>query len=111
MATPHVPGLAALILTRNPSLTPDGVRSVLQSQPLTIWEQAERDNTFGYGLINAQTALRSIAERVHLSLAIDPFQASYARGQLLTLTASVFNEMNPAFNSSLALTVTGPGGY
>ena len=52
-----------------------------------------------------------MAEPVHLMLAVEPIQASYARGQTLTLTVSVFNEMNPAFNSSLSLTVTGPGGY
>jgi hypothetical protein len=39
------------------------------------------------------------------------FQAGYAKEQFLTLAVTVFNETNPAFESTLALTVTGAGGY
>jgi parallel beta-helix repeat protein len=48
---------------------------------------------------------------VHLLLSVNPGQVAYARNQLLTLDVSVLNQLNPSFNSTLTLTVTGPGGY
>lgn len=110
MATPHVSGLAALLLARNPSLTPDEVQNVLQSTAEDLGT-AGWDSQFGWGLIDAEAALLSLAEPVHLSLTVDPPQTSYTSGQSLTLTVTVFNEMNPALNSTLTLTVTGTGSY
>ena len=37
-----------------------------------IWELSGRDNTFGWGLINAAAALESIAKPVHLLLTVEP---------------------------------------
>jgi subtilase family serine protease len=48
---------------------------------------------------------------VHLLLTEDPNQATYAEGQSVTLTVDVLNQLNPSLNSTLTLTVTGPGGY
>jgi subtilisin family serine protease len=110
MATPHVSGVAALLLTRNSSLTPDDVRYVLQSTAEDLGA-AGWDIYFGYGLVDAEAALRSLAEPVHLVLAADPSETQYVSGQSLALTVTVFNEMNPAFNSTLTLTITGPDGY
>ena len=110
MAAPHVSGVAALILTRNPSLTPDQVRNVLESTAEDLGA-AGWDSTFGWGLLDAEAALLSLAEPVHLLLAVDPSQTAYAGGQSLALTVTVFNEMNPAFESTLTLTVTRAGGY
>ena len=44
MACPHVAGLAALILERNPRLTVTLVNDIIE-------------NNYGYGLINAEQAL------------------------------------------------------
>lgn len=110
MAAPHVSGVAALVLVRNPSLTPDMVRNVLQSTAEDLGAPG-RDNTFGWGLVDAEKALRSLSEPAHLLLSVTPSQTAYTCGQSVTLTATVFNEFNPAFNSTLTLTVTGPGGY
>ena len=56
MATPHVSGLAALIMSYAPDLTNDEVADILTTTVddlgLTDWEE-----TFGYGRINAQYAL------------------------------------------------------
>jgi subtilisin family serine protease len=109
MATPHVSGVAALLLARNSTLTPDDIRDVLQSTADDLGV-AGRDNTFGYGLVNAKAALMSIAKPVHLLLTVEP-PGVYLRGQSLTLTTSVFNELNPPLDSTLTLTVTGPGNY
>jgi subtilase family serine protease len=47
----------------------------------------------------------------YLSLSVDPNMGTYLRGQSVDLGATVFNRLNLALNSTLALTVTGPGGY
>jgi hypothetical protein len=40
-----------------------------------------------------------------------PNQALYVRGQAVTLAVNVFNQLNSSLQSTLILTVTGPGGY
>jgi hypothetical protein len=46
-----------------------------------------------------------------LLLTTAPNQASYMRGQPVTLTVNVFNQLNPPLDSTLTLTVTGPDNY
>ncbi len=48
---------------------------------------------------------------VHLFLSVNPNQAQYSRAQPLTFTVDVLNQLNPALNSTLTLTVTGPNKY
>ena len=48
---------------------------------------------------------------VHLLLTTGPTQDPYVRGQSVTFTVNVFNQLNPALGSSLTLTVTGPRNY
>lgn len=56
MATPHVVGVAALILAQNPSFTPDQVRQRLQT---TAEDKgaAGWDQYYGWGIVDAYTAL------------------------------------------------------
>lgn len=63
MATPHVAGLAALLLSVNPALGPGGVRNVLQRTALDLGELGW-DEQYGYGRIQADAA---IAEAMHPS--------------------------------------------
>jgi pimeloyl-ACP methyl ester carboxylesterase len=51
------------------------------------------------------------ASSVYLLLTADPAQGPYVRGHSVTFTVNVFNQMGPALNSSLTLTVTGSGNY
>jgi serine protease len=57
MATPHTAGVAALLITKGNATTPNQVRAALQ-------ETAEdkgtpgRDNTYGYGIVDAYKALQ-----------------------------------------------------
>ncbi|HKA51491.1 MAG TPA: S8 family serine peptidase, partial [Candidatus Dormibacteraeota bacterium] len=54
MATPHVAGVAALVLQKYPGATPMMVKKLLEdtSEPLTY-----TPNQVGYGLVNAFGAL------------------------------------------------------
>jgi subtilisin family serine protease len=56
MASPHAAGVAALVIGKNPSLTTDAVRAILQrsSEDLATpgW-----DPVFGYGRVNARRAV------------------------------------------------------
>lgn len=108
MSTPHASGVAALLLARNPTLTPDQIRNVLQSTAEDLGESS-RDDFYGWGLIDAQAALQSVAPPVYLLLTVEPSQATYFGGQELTFAVNVFNLLNPPFESTL--TVTGPGDY
>jgi len=110
MSTPHVSGVAALLLARNPTLTPDRIRNALESTAEDLGNPG-RDDTNGWGLIDAQAALQSIAPAVHLLLTVEPSQATYFREQELTFTVNVFNQLNPGLESTLTLTVTGPSDY
>lgn len=56
MATPHVAGLAGLILSRNPTLTPTEVRDIIESTADDLGPTG-RDIYFGAGRINAGRAL------------------------------------------------------
>ena len=48
---------------------------------------------------------------VNLLLTAEPNQATYTRHQLVTFTVDVLNQLNPALQSTLTLTITGPNGY
>ena len=52
-AAPHVAGVAALLLGKDPSLTPDGVRERLHSTAVNLGDSYY----YGYGLVDAQAVL------------------------------------------------------
>ncbi|MFZ5559887.1 MAG: S8 family peptidase [Patescibacteria group bacterium] len=56
MATPHVSGTAALLLAKGNATNPDQIRTALQETADDLGP-AGRDNTYGWGLINAYSAL------------------------------------------------------
>jgi subtilase family protein/fervidolysin-like protein len=58
-AAAHVAGIAALLLARNPHLTPDAVRSVLVASARDLGPKG-RDDRFGAGLADAYKALVSL---------------------------------------------------
>jgi serine protease len=59
MATPHVAGVVALMKAVNPNLTPAQFDALLASGAITEdLGAAGRDNSFGYGLIDANKAVR-----------------------------------------------------
>jgi subtilisin family serine protease len=56
MAAPHVTGLAALILSVSPSLSPLRVRQIIEETAVDLGP-AGRDDTFGHGIISCQKSL------------------------------------------------------
>ena len=54
-ATPHVAGLAALILTKHPGLMPDQVGTFIQSSTVDIGDPKE-----GHGRVDAYAALNAV---------------------------------------------------
>lgn len=57
MATPHVVGTAALVLSLGKASTPDEVRTALEETAEDLGSPG-RDNTYGHGLIDAYAALQ-----------------------------------------------------
>ena len=60
MATPHVSGVAALLLSVQPSLSPTEIRTILESTATDLGTEG-KDIYFGSGLLNAYNALESIS--------------------------------------------------
>ncbi|MFZ2095834.1 MAG: S8 family serine peptidase [Anaerolineales bacterium] len=69
MATPHVSGVAALLLSLNPTLTPDQIRNALESTAKDLGDLG-RDYIYGWGLVDAASALQSIPKLFDLTLAV-----------------------------------------
>ncbi len=61
VAAAEVSGVAALLLQRNPALTPDDVRSILTSTAKHPGDQ-EHDDTYGWGLIDLAKAIQAATE-------------------------------------------------
>jgi serine protease len=62
MASPHVAGIAALIRSQMPSLTPAMVEQLLKDTARDLGT-AGRDDSFGYGLVQPRTALFGLGVR------------------------------------------------
>jgi hypothetical protein len=62
IATAHVSGVVALMLERDPSLTPDEIRRILEATASDLGPKG-KDNQFGWGLVSPQRALEAVASR------------------------------------------------
>ena len=98
MAAPHVAGAAALLLSKDDSLGVDRLQEILiqTARPLSSDDYPESPNYgFGYGLLDAASAVDFITPRHTLSISVKgqgttdpaPEQHTYPRGQQVTLTA------------------------
>ena len=85
MATAHVSGVSALVWSKNPRLTNTEVRQILQSSALDL-DQTGRDIYYGYGLVDAYSALSLTPEPIEISFTCSPSKL-YAGG-IVTLNAS-----------------------
>jgi subtilisin family serine protease len=100
-----------VILTKSTTAATGAKESIVFTPALTgeyyVVVKRAQENTGG-----GQFTLTSTpSQTAHLLLSTEPNQAAYSVGQSLTLQITVFNELNPAIESTLALTINGPGGY
>ncbi|MGH7700146.1 MAG: S8 family serine peptidase [Gemmatimonadales bacterium] len=58
MASPHAAGVAALVLSRNPTLSPEQVRTILRASANDLGVPGW-DPLFGYGRVNARRAVEA----------------------------------------------------
>jgi subtilisin family serine protease len=63
VATAHVSGLVALLIERNPKLTPDAIQAILMQTAKDLGPKG-RDDEFGAGLVDAYDALLTQASPV-----------------------------------------------
>ena len=65
-ATPHIAGLAALLLSIDPDLRPEGVRDIIENSARSLngypVDTDGWNNEIGYGLINVADALKQVYE-------------------------------------------------
>ncbi len=91
MASPHVAGIASLMLAVNPSLTPVQIRQILKDTAIDLGVPG-RDNTFGSGLVDALEALKEAGGAVAgpPNLVASPMSLAFGTGidQLTILTSN-----------------------
>ena len=75
MSTPHVSGVAALMLQANPILTPQEVRNNLRATADDLGA-AGRDDYYGWGRVNAYNAYQAVAFPIPRNLNISTFSDS-----------------------------------
>ncbi len=68
MATPHVVGVAALVLALNPTFTAAQLRTRLQSTAVDLGPPG-RDDRYGYGLVNAYNAVNNVTGPTRTTIA------------------------------------------
>ncbi len=105
MATPHVNGVAALILSLNPNLTAADVRTIIE-QTADDKGTPGRDDYYGYGRVNCYRALRYTLEHYGGTLS-----GNVVLREHLTIPSSVTLNISPGTNLQLqndaALTIYG----
>jgi subtilisin family serine protease len=90
-ATPYVAGVAALLKSRNPSLTPAQVRTALTTTAINMYT-AGWDQWTGYGFVDAAAALNSISGGIPFCHITSPVSAhGYTLGSTVTVIANAFD--------------------
>jgi subtilisin family serine protease len=96
VASAEVSGLAALLLERNPNLTPDEVRKILTSSARRLGAK-DRDDEFGSGLIDPSKAIQTAGDlkSVDFTGAIAPRPAPASAQKPQPARAPVLNVNQP----------------
>ncbi len=92
MACPHAAGVAALMLTVNPALTPAQIETLLKDTAVDLGAPG-RDNDYGYGLVDAYEAVFTAQNGVGTGtpvLGVTPLALSFG-AHTSTLSAQVAN--------------------
>ncbi|MEA3470591.1 MAG: S8 family serine peptidase, partial [Thermodesulfobacteriota bacterium] len=89
-ATPHVAGIAALMLTVTPDLTPDNVQDILQNFARDLGEPGFDEET-GYGLVDAHAAVMEAYRYGDLSFSQCTVPSPAVVGQTISAACRVEN--------------------
>ncbi|MCX7922987.1 MAG: S8 family serine peptidase [Clostridia bacterium] len=90
MACPFVAGLAGLIFSKDPTLTPGQVENIIETTAIDLGT-AGKDDYFGYGLIDAAAALGQEPDTTPITMTIvgdtpDPFVPAGTNNARITYT-------------------------
>lgn len=88
MATPHVAGLAALLLAKNPALSPEEVRQLLRLGAADLGT-AGKDASFGYGRISASGSMALATMKPLAPIITSPRSRSTVSGTAVQITGGV----------------------
>lgn len=61
-AAPYVAGVAALLLSKNPNLSPQQVKHLLMKSAVDLGSKKGFDSNYGMGLVNAKQAMQLLAD-------------------------------------------------
>jgi hypothetical protein len=91
MATPHTAGTVALMLSKNPYLSPAGIDSILEKTALDRGG-AGKDNDYGSGRIRALQAVNNVpAVPTNITVTVTPDSTVLHRRGTLSYTVAIFN--------------------
>jgi subtilisin family serine protease len=93
-ASPHVTGIVALMLQRDPALTPENVRQILQSTALAAGG-AVPNNTFGMGKVRAVQAILATPDPLQCMVVL-PNGTLVACGEVADQPLSLMAYPNPS---------------
>lgn len=82
MACPHVAGVAALMLEKNPSLSPAGLDSLLELSAVDIGVPG-KDNTYGSGRLDAYAAVQAVPEALSANITLAGVLPDFPGDQVL----------------------------
>ena len=104
MATPHVAGVAALMVEYNPYITPSEVKDILHNTSLDKGDLGP-DNTYGWGVVDSVAALDNVSA-IRITLGAG---GPYDPGDQVTITGSTSNRTIPV-SAVVNITATSPDG-
>jgi len=113
MAAPHVSGLAALIWSVNPTLTPDEVKGIVESTAVDLGDPG-RDDYFGHGRIDANAAVKATPHYLQVSPTSLVFLADDNTGplqQAVTNPGTSPSTWSATAGATPWLSITGPFGH
>ncbi|SCZ06532.1 S8 family serine peptidase [Alkaliphilus peptidifermentans] len=110
MASPHVAGVAGLLRSVNPNITPTQARNILKSTAQPAGSAYE----YGAGIVDAFAAVQAAGGGTQPNetvTALATNKTSYLRGESVTITATVRNQNNnPLQGATVLFTITRPNG-
>jgi hypothetical protein len=89
-ATPHVAGIAALMLTVNPDLSPDNIKEILRATARDLGDPGFDEET-GHGLVDAYAAVTAARQYGDLSVSQLSAPSPAVAGQAVPTTCRVAN--------------------